>query len=198
MGALETWSPKYLVETKVALHAQGQEKPPIPKPLHPPLKLDAGGEPPQDKWAVRYIVPHTTTRKKDAAKITVTRHLPHTTQVYELTAPNVLVTHRQHDERYTIKSEGTATTTLYTWATRGDLPHLALHHTPCWPTPFHKQTAPTRNPSTPREYTPTPKKPNTDTMHDERPAPSTRTSLSHASVPPPPPQECRTPPTTVP
>ena len=44
--------------------------------------------------AINYIIPHTTTRKKDTAKITVTRHLPHTTQVYQLTAPNNLVSHR--------------------------------------------------------------------------------------------------------
>ena len=36
----ETWSPQYLVETKVAPHAKAQEKPPSLKPLHPPLKLD--------------------------------------------------------------------------------------------------------------------------------------------------------------
>ena len=54
------------------------------------------------------------------------RHLTHTTQVYELTTPNVLVTHRQHDERYTIQAEGTAAATLYTWKTRGDLPHPTI------------------------------------------------------------------------
>ena len=90
--------PQYLVETKVAPHAKAQERPSTRKPLHPPLKLDATEHGPQDEWATHYIIPHTTTRKNDAAKITVTRHLPHTTQVYELTAPKVLVTHRRHDE----------------------------------------------------------------------------------------------------
>ena len=98
VGAQETWGPQYLVETKVAPHAKAQEKPRTPKPLHPQLKLDATEHTPQDKWATHYIIPHTTTRKNDAAKITVTRHLPHTTQVYELTAPKNLVTRRQHDE----------------------------------------------------------------------------------------------------
>ena len=41
VGAPETWGPQYPVETKVAPHAKAQEKPPTPKPLHPPLKLDA-------------------------------------------------------------------------------------------------------------------------------------------------------------
>ena len=40
VGAPETWGPQCLVETKVAPHAKAQEKPPSPKPLHPPLKLD--------------------------------------------------------------------------------------------------------------------------------------------------------------
>ena len=40
VGALEAWSPQYLVETKVAPHAKAQEKPPAQKPLNPPLKLD--------------------------------------------------------------------------------------------------------------------------------------------------------------
>ena len=91
------------METKVEPHAKAQEKPPTPKPLHPPLKLDTTEYAPQEEWATHYIIPHTTTRKNDAAKIAVTRHLPHTTQVYELTAPNVLVTRRRHDERYTKK-----------------------------------------------------------------------------------------------
>ena len=94
VGAPETWGPHYLVETKVAPHGKAQDKPPTPKPLHPPLKLDPTEHSPQDKWATHYIISHTTTRKNDAAKITVTRRLPHTTQVYELTAPNVLVTRR--------------------------------------------------------------------------------------------------------
>ena len=146
VGAPETWGPRYLVETKVAPHAKGQDKPPAPKPLHPPLKLDPTEHSPQDEWATHYIIPHTTTRKNDAAKITVTRHLPHTTQVYELTAPNVLVTQRRHDERYTIQAEGAAATTLYTWATRGDLPHPTLHHAPSWPTPFHTADRPNKKP----------------------------------------------------
>ena len=90
-----------------------------------------------DKWATHYIIPHTTIRKNDAAKIIVTRGLPETTQVYELTPPNILVTHRRHDERYTIQAEGTATTTLHTWTTPGDLSQPTPHHVPSWPTPLH-------------------------------------------------------------
>ena len=112
VGAPETWSPQYLVETKVAPHAKAPEKPPSPKPLQPPLKLDTVEHNPQDEWATHCIIPHTTIRKNDAAKITVTRHLPQITQVYELTALNVLVIHRRHDERYTIQAEGTAATNL--------------------------------------------------------------------------------------
>ena len=99
---------------------------------------------PHNDLATHYIIPHTTTRKKDAAKITRTRRLPHTTQVYELTAPNVLVTHHRHDERYTIQAEGTTATTLYTWATRGDLPRPTPHHTPSWLTPFHMADRPNK------------------------------------------------------
>ena len=40
VGAPETWSTQYLVETKVALHVKAQENPLAPKPLHTPLKLD--------------------------------------------------------------------------------------------------------------------------------------------------------------
>ena len=49
VGAPETWGPRYLVETKVAPHAKGQDKPPAPKPLHPPLKLDPTEHTPQDE-----------------------------------------------------------------------------------------------------------------------------------------------------
>ena len=154
VGAPETWGPQYLVETKVAPHAKGQDKPPTPKPLRPPLKLDPTEHTPQDKWATHYIIPHTTNRKNDAAKITVTRHLPHTTQVYELTAPNVLVTRRRHDEQYTIQAEGAAATTVYTWATRGDLPHPTLHHAPSWPTPFHTADRPKKKPKHTGVHTP--------------------------------------------
>ena len=188
VGDPETWGPQYLVETKVAPHAEAQDKPPTPKPLQPPLKLDPTEHTPQDEWATHYIIPHTTTCKNDAAKITVTRHLPHTTQVYELTAPNVLVTRRRHDEPYTIQAEGAAATTLYTWATRGDLPHPTLHHAPS-----AQQTAPTRSPNT-QVCTPPPRRPSTDTMRGARPPPSTTTTPSPASVPPPP--ECQMPPTT--
>ena len=94
VGALETWSPRYLVGTKVAPHAKGQEKTPARRPLHPPLKLDAEGETTRDEWAAQYIVWHAIPRQKDAAEITVTHHITHTTRVYELTAPNVLITHR--------------------------------------------------------------------------------------------------------
>ena len=125
-------------------HAKAQEKPPTPKPLHHPLKVDTTEHTPQDDWATHYVIPHTTTRKNDAAKITVSRRLPYTTQVYELTAPNVLVTRRQHDERYTIQAEGAAAATLYTWATRGDLPHPTLHHAPSWPDPFHTADRPNK------------------------------------------------------
>ena len=138
----------------MAPHAKPREKPPSPKPLHPPLKLDAKEHTPHDEWATHYIIPHTTTRKNDAAKITVTRHLPHTTQVYELTAPNVLVTRRRHDERYTIQAEGAAATTLYTWATRGDLPHRTFHRAPSWPTPFHTADRPNKKPKHTGMHTP--------------------------------------------
>ena len=154
VGAPETSGPQYMVKTKVAPHAKGQDKPPTPKPLHPPLKLDPTEHAPQDEWATHYIIPHTTTRKNDAAKITVTRHLPHTTQVYELTPPNVLVTRRRHDERYTIQAEGAAATTLYTWATREDLPHPTLHHAPSWPTPFHTADRPNKKPKHTGVHTP--------------------------------------------
>ena len=110
---------------------------------------------PHDEWATHYIIPHTTTRKNDAAKITITRHLPHTTQVYELTAPNVLVTHRRHDERYTIQAEGAAAITLYTWTTWVDLPHPTLHDTPSWPTPFHTADRPNKKPKHTGVHTPT-------------------------------------------
>ena len=132
----------------MAPHAKAQEKPPTPKLLHPPLKLDATEHTPQDECATHYIIPQTTTRKNDAAKITVTRHLPHTTQVYELTAPNVLLTHRRHDERYTIQAEGAAAATLYTWATGEDLPHPISTTPPPGPPPSTQQTAPTRRPNT--------------------------------------------------
>ena len=135
--APETWSPQYLVETKVAPHAKAQEKPSSPKPLHPPPKPDTVEHAPHHEWAINYIIPHTTTRKNDAPKITVTRHLPHTTQVYELTADNVLVIHRRRDRRYTIRVEGTAATTPYAWTTQEDPPHPTLHHATSWPTPFH-------------------------------------------------------------
>ena len=154
VGAPETWSPQYLVETKVAPHAKAQEKPLSPKPLHPPLKLDTKEHTPHDEWATHYIIPHTTTRKKDAAKITITRHLPHTTQVYELTAPNVLVTHRRHHERYTIQAEGAAATTLYTWTTRADLPHPTLHHAISWATFFHTADRPNKKPKHTGVHTP--------------------------------------------
>ena len=154
VGAPETWSPQYLVETKVVPHARAQEKPPSLKPLHPPLKLKTVEHAPPDEWATHYIISHTTTRKNDAAKITVTRHLLHTTRVYELTAPNVLVTHRRHDDRYIKQAEGTAATTLYTWTTRGDLPHSTLHHAPSWPTPFHTADCPNKKPKHTGVHTP--------------------------------------------
>ena len=138
----------------MAPHAKAQEKPPTPKKLHPPLKLDTMEHIPQDEWATHYIIPHTTTCKNDAAKITVTRHLPHTTQVYELTAPNVRVTRRRHDERYTIQAEGAAAATLYTSATRGDLSHPTLHHAPSWPTPFHTADRPNKKPKHTGMHTP--------------------------------------------
>ena len=134
-----SYCPQYLVKTKVAPHAKAQEKPPTPKPLQPPLKLDATEHTPQEERATHYII-----RRNDPAKIIVTRHLPHTTQMYELTAPDVLVTRRRHHERYTIQAEGAAAATLYTSATRGDLPHPTLHHTPSWPTPFHTADRPNK------------------------------------------------------
>ena len=183
VGAPETWGPQYLVETKVAPHAKGQANPPTPKPLHTPLKLDLTKRTPQDEWATHYIIPHTTIRKNDAAKITVTRHLPHTTQVYELTAPNVLVTRCRNDERYTIQAEGAVVTTLYTWATRGNLPHPTTP--PPGPPPSTQETAHTKSPNT-QVCTPPPRRPSTDTKRGARPAPSTTTTPSPASAPPPP------------
>ena len=195
VGAPETWGRQYLVETKVAPHAKAQEKPPSPKPLQPPLKLDAKEHTPHDGWATHYIIPPTTTRKNDAAKITVTRHLPHTTQVYELTAPNVLVTRRRHDEPYTIQAEGAAATTLYTWATGGDLQHTTLHHAPSWPTPFHTADRPNKKPKHTGMHTPAHEAQHQHdavckarTLHDDHTIP--------ASAPPPPPPGCRIPPTT--
>ena len=146
MGSSETWSPRYLIETKIAPHAKGQEKSSAPKLLRPPLKLDTAGETAHDEWAAQYIIPHTTSCKNNATSITVSRHLPNTTQVYELTAPYVLITHRRHRERYTIQAEGTAATTLHTGATRGDFPQPTLHHAPCWPTPFHTADRPNKQP----------------------------------------------------
>ena len=154
VGAPETWVPQYLVEAKLAPHAKAEEKPPTPKPLQPPLKLHATEHTPQDEWGTHYIIPHTTTRKNEAAKITVTRHPPHTTQVYELTGPNVLVTRRRHDVRYTIQAEGAAAANLYTWATRGDLPHPTLNHAPSWPTPFHTADCPNKKPKHTGMHTP--------------------------------------------
>ena len=138
----------------MAPHVKAQDKPPTPKPLHPPLKLDPTEHTPPEEWATHYIIPHSTTRKNDAAKITVTRHLPHSTQVYELMAPNILVTRRRHDERYTIQAEGAAATSLYTWATRGDLPHPTLHHAHSWPTPFHTADRPNKKPKHTGMHTP--------------------------------------------
>ena len=104
VGAPETWGPQYLVERKWRPTRRAKTSPKHRSHSTPPLKLDPTEHAPQDEWATHYIIPHTTTRKNDAAKITVSRHLPHTTQVYELTAPNVLVTRRRHDERYTIQA----------------------------------------------------------------------------------------------
>ena len=158
----------------MAPNAKAQDKPPTPKPLYPPLKLDPTGHTPQDEWATHNIIPHTTTRKNDAAKITVARQLPHTTQVYELTAPKVLVTRRRHDELYTIQAEGAAATTLYTWATRGDLTHPTLHHAPSWPTPFHTADRPKKKPKHTGVHTPAQEAPHrhdarrkTRTLHDD-------------------------------
>ena len=97
----------------MAPHANGQKKPPKPILLHAPLKLDGERASLHEKWAIYHIVPDRATSKKDAAKISVTRQLHHATKEYELMAPNVLVTDRQHGERYTIPAEGTATSTLY-------------------------------------------------------------------------------------
>ena len=138
-GSLERTIPG---QTKLTLHAKSQKKPRALKMLRPPLKLGTAEHTPHDEWAAHYIIPHTTIRKKDAARITVTGLLCHSPRVYELTAPNVLITQCGHDERYTIQAEGTATTTLYTWATRGDLPHPTLHHAPSWPNPFHTADRP--------------------------------------------------------
>ena len=154
VGALEAWSPQYLVETKVAPHAKAQERPRAPKPLHPPLKLHTAKWTPHNKWATHYIICHTINRENDTAKITVTRNLPHTTQAYELTAPSVLVTHRRRNERYTIQVGRTAATTLYMWATRGDLPLPTLNHNPSSPTPFHTADHPNKKPKQTGTHTP--------------------------------------------
>ena len=130
----------------MAPDAKAHDKPPLPNPIRPQVTLDTREHTPHDEGATHYIIPHTITRKNDAARMTVTRHLPRTTQVYELTAPNVLVTHRRHDERYTIQAEGAAATTLYTWTTQGDLSHPTLHHAPSWPTPFHTADRPNKKP----------------------------------------------------
>ena len=71
-----------------------------------------------------------------------------------MTAPNVLVTRRRHDEQYTIQAEGAAATTLYTWATGGDLPHPTLNHAPSWPTPFHTADRPNKKPKHTGMHTP--------------------------------------------
>ena len=113
VGASETRSPQYLVEAKVAPQAKSQDKPPAPKPLHPPLKLDTAEETPNDDEAAHYIIPQATNCTKDAANVTFTRHLPLTTQVYELMAPNVPSTHQRHDEWYTKQAKGKPATTLY-------------------------------------------------------------------------------------
>ena len=194
VGAPEAWTPQYLVQTKVAPQAKAHEKPPASKLLHPPLKLDTGGHTPHDEWAAHYIIPHTTTRKNNAAKITVTRNLPHTTQVYELTAPDVLVIYRRQDERYTIQTQGTAATTLYTWATRGDIPHPTLHHARSWPTPFHTADRPNKKPEHTGIHTPAQEAQHRHgarrkacTLHDNH-------TIPRISAPPPP--ECPMPPTT--
>ena len=74
-GALETWSLQYLVATKVAPHVKAQEK---LRALQPQIKLDTVEHTPHNEWATHYIMPHTTTRKNNAAKITVSRQLSHT------------------------------------------------------------------------------------------------------------------------
>ena len=126
MGAPEAWSAEYLVETKVASHAKSQEKP---------------------RRQNRSIPSSNRTRRKTPLTTNGhTRQLPHTAQVYELTAPNVVITHRRHDERYTIQAEGTAANDLYTWATRGSLPQPLLPQAPSWPTPFHTADRPNKRP----------------------------------------------------
>ena len=191
VGAPDTWSPQYLVQTKVAPHTKVQEKPPSPKLLQRPLKLDTVGHTLHNEWATHYIIPHTTTRKNNATKITVSRQLHHTTQVYELTASNVLVTHRRHDERHTIQAEGTGATSLYTWTTRGDLPHPALHHAPSWLTPFHTADRPNKKPKHAGVHTPAQEaqhghdaRRQARTLHDEHTIPRVSTPparVSHAT-----------------
>ena len=75
--------------------------------------------------------------------------------MYELTSPNLLVTHCGHHEQYTIQADGTAATDLYTWTTRGDIPHPTLHHAPSWPTPFHMADHPNKKPQHTGVHTPT-------------------------------------------
>ena len=152
--APQTSSAQYLAETKAAPHGKSQQKPQAPKPVKPRFEPDTAKETLHDKWAAQYIIQRTTTPKNDTAKITVTRHLPHTTQVYELTTPNVLITHHRHEERYTILAEGTAATTLYTWATQGDVPQPSLHHAPTWPTSFQTADRPNKKPKHAGLHTP--------------------------------------------
>ena len=165
VGAPKTLGPTIPGGNQSGAPREGPRKAPNTEALHPPPKLDTTEHTPQDEWATHYIIPHTTTRKNDAAKITVTRHLPHTTQVYELTAPTVLVTRRLHDERYTIQAEGAAAATLYTWATRGDLPHPTLHHAPSWPIPFQAADRPGKKPKHTGMHTPAQE---TQHRHDAR------------------------------
>ena len=147
-----TQSPQYLVETKVAPHATSQEKPRAPKPLHHPPKLDTAEETPLDELTPDYII-HSQTRQDH-------QH-PLTGQVYELTAPSFLIIHRRHNKRYTIQAEGTAATTLYTWATWEDLPHPTLHHAISCP----KQEAQTRKSTRPHRRGPAPTQRETQGLH---------------------------------
>ena len=163
----------------MAPHAKLKETPLAPKPLHSLPKLDTAEDTPHDESAAHYIIPNTTNRKNDDAKITVTRHLPHTTQVSELTAPNVLITHRRHDERYTMKARGTAATTLYTWPTWGTSYNPPSITPPPGPPPSTRHTAQTREPNT-QACTLPPKRASTNTTQDARPTPSTTTRPSPA------------------
>ena len=82
VGAPKPWRPKYLVETKVAPHAKAEERPPAPKPLHAPLKLDTAEHTTHDKWAAQNNhPPHHQPQKRRRQDHRNTPPPPHYTSV---------------------------------------------------------------------------------------------------------------------